>query len=188
MIKEFNTYLKGIDTNFWFRFCLEEGILRKYKAGDYFIGRGEVGKYLGLIKKGAAKYVAYTPDMDEKIVGLETINGFVASWPFCFHGIPSPVSIIANSELEIYCVPISRIKDLSMTDKEVARQIAQANEQLFFTAYERLLSFYTQSPKARYEALLERCPTVFEFFDLKEIASFLNITPVHLSRLRKNRN
>ena len=186
MIKEFNTYLEGIDSEFWSRLCREEGELRKYKRGEELVTINTVAKFLGLIKSGSAKYIAYTSDYDERIVGLETVDGFIASWPYCFHGIPSVVTIKANSELEIYSLPISKIKELAKINLDVERQIAQANEQLFYTAYERLLSLHTQSPKERYKALLEKCPKIFEIFDLKDIASFLIITPTHLSRLRKS--
>lgn len=186
MIKEFNTYLEGIDTEFWSRLCREEGELRTYKKGEEFITIGKVAKYLGLIKSGSAKYIAYTADCDERVVGLETVDGFAASWPFSLRGFPSIVTIAANSDLEMYSLSVAKINELARNDLEVERQIAQANEQLFYTAYERLVSFYIQSPKERYEALLVKCPKIFEIFDLKDIASFLNITPTHLSRLRKS--
>lgn len=185
MIKEFNTYLEGIDAEFWSRLCREEGELRVFKKGEEFISIGTVAKFLGLIKSGSAKYIAYTADYDEKIVGLETVNGFAASWPFCLRGFPSVVTIIANSDLEMYCLSISKIIEAAKSDLKIERQIAQANEQLFYTAYERLLSLHTQSPKERYDALLKKCPRIFEIFDLKDIASYLNVTPTHLSRLRK---
>lgn len=185
MIKEFNTYLEGIDSEFWSRLCREEGELRVYKKGEEFLSINTVAKYIGLIKSGSVKYVAYTADYDERIVGLETIGGFAASWPFCLHGLPSHVSIIANSDLEIYCLSASKINELAKNDLEFERQIAHSTEHVFYTAYERLISLYIQSPKERYEDLLERCPRVFEIFDLKDIASFLNITQQHLCRLRK---
>lgn len=184
MIKQFNTYLENIDSDFWYRLCREEGELRNYKKGEEFITINTVGKYFGLIKSGSVKYIAFTVDCDEKIVGLETVNGFAGSWPFFLQNKPAPVSIVANSDLEIYCLSASKIKTLSKNNPELKHQIAQVNEQLFYTAYERLLSFYTQSPKERYEALLKKCPRVFEIFSLKDIASYLNITPTHLSRIK----
>ena len=185
MIREFNTYLEGIDSEFWSSLCREEGELRTYKKGEEFVTIGTVAKYIGLIKSGSVKYVAYNSDMDEKIVGLETVDGFAASWPFCLHNIPSVVSIIANTDLEIYCLTAVKINELAKNDLKIERKIAKANEHLFYTAYERLVSFYVQSPRERYESLLKKCPRVFEVFDLKDIASFLNITPQHLSRFRK---
>lgn len=187
MIKEFNTYLEGIDSEFWSRLCREEGELRKYKKGEEFITIRKVAKYLGLIKSGSLKYIAYTSDFDERVVGLETVNGFAASWPFFLRGLPSIVTIVANSDCEIYCLSAAKINELANSNLDIERQIAQANEQLFYTAYERLISLYIQSSKERYESLLDNCPKIFEIFSLKDIASYLNITPQHLSRLRKNK-
>ena len=185
MIKEFNTYLEGIDSEFWSQLCREEGELRRYKKGDEFIAINTVAKFIGLVKSGSVKYVAFTADYDERIVGLETVGGFAASWPFCLRGLPSVVTIMANSDLEMYCLSVSKIKEYAKNDLDFERKIAQSTEYIFYNAYERLISRYIQTPKERYEALLEKCPKVFEIFDLKDIASFLNITPQHLSRLRK---
>ena len=45
---------------------------------------------------------------------------------------------------------------------------------------------YVKTPQERYDDLINRHPDLFDLFSLKDIASFLNITPTHLSRLRKN--
>lgn len=185
VLKEFNTYLENVDSEFWSRMIREHGVLRKYNKGEKFIKIGTVARHIGLIKSGSVKYVAYNSRWDEKIVGLETVGGYAASWPFCLHGIPSHVSIIANSELEIYTLPVSKINELAAEDLAVERQIAHSVVQVFYTAYERLVGFYTETPKERYDSLLKKCPKIFDIFDLKDIASFLNVTPQHLSRLRK---
>lgn len=184
-LKEFNTYIEKMDSMFWRKLILEHGYLKKYRKGEEFIAIGTVAKFIGLIKSGSVKYIAYNADMDEKIVGLETVNGFAASWPFCLRGIPSIVTIMANSDLEIYCLSASKINELAKENLELERKIAHSTEEVFYTAYERLISFYTKSPKERYETMLEKCPRVFEIFDLKDVASYLNITPQHLSRLRR---
>lgn len=185
MIKEFNTYLATVDSDFWSKLIIEFGFLKSYKKGEEIITIGEVGKYIGLIKSGSVKYVAYTAGHDERIVGLETVGGFAASWPFCLNGIPSLVSIVANSDSEIYCLPVSKLKEMAKDNLELERQVAQSTEQVFYTAYERLIGFYVQTPKERYDVLVKKCHKIFEIFDLKDIASFLNITPQHLSRIKK---
>lgn len=185
MIKEFNTYLEGIDADFWNRLCIEQGELCLIKKGDEFISVGEVGKNIGLIKSGSFKYIAYTQSGEEKIVGLETVGGFCGSWPFSLHGESSPVAIIANSDSEVYCYSVARIIEEAKQDEKIQRQIDDATEAMFYTIYGRMLDSYTKSPKERYEDLLKKCPKMFEIFSLKDIASYLNITPTHLSRLRK---
>lgn len=185
MLKDFNTYLEKVDFEFWKTLCREHGLLKRFMKGEDFITAGSVAKYIGLIKSGSVKYIAFDADREEKVVGLETIDGFAASWPFCLHDIPSLVSIVANSDVEMYCLPSSKLKEMSRENPELERQIAHSTEQVFYTAYKRLIDFYILSPKERYEELLNKSPKIFDVFGLKDIASFLNITPQHLSRLRK---
>lgn len=185
VLKDFNTYLASIDSDFWKDLLMDGGILRSYEKGEEFISEGMTARYLGLIKSGSVKYVAYTSDHEEKIVGLETVGGYAASWPYCLHDLPSPVSVIVNSPSEIYCISVTKLKEMALNDAEFKKQISHSTEQVFYTAYQRLISLYCQSPKERYTELLENCPKIFEVFDLKDVASFLNITPQHLCRLKK---
>ena len=185
MIKEFNTYIDSIPLEFWRDLCREEGELKSLKKGEYFLTSGEVCKYLGYIESGSFKYVAYTKKGEEKIVGLETIGGFVANWPYCLEKLPSKLEIIANSDSEISCLSVSKIIKRMEEDISFERMVNQATKEMFYTIYDRMIDLYTKTPKERYHDLLMKCPKIFEIFDLKDIASFLNITPTHLSRLRK---
>ena len=70
-----------------------------------------------------------------------------------------------------------------MMVKDIVMRSAEA---IFSTVYDRYMDLYCKSPQQRYEELVSRHPDLFALFSLKDIASFLNITPTHLSRLRKN--
>ena len=56
---------------------------------------------------------------------------------------------------------------------------------LFKMVYRRYLDLYRYDAKERYTQLLNRCPQVIQQLPLKDIASFLNITPSYLSTIRK---
>lgn len=64
--------------------------------------------------------------------------------------------------------------------------VIKSTEAVFSTVYNRYKALYSQSPRERYDELISRHHDLFQLFSLKDIASFLNITPTHLSRLRKN--
>jgi len=51
--------------------------------------------------------------------------------------------------------------------------------------YGRDLDHYRYTARSRYRRLIDRCPQVVQMLSLKDIASFLNITPIYLSKLRK---
>lgn len=185
MINEFNTYIDGIPLDFWRDLCREEGSRKHLKKGEVFLSSGDVCKNLGYIESGSFKYVAFTREGDERIVGLETVGGFVANWPYCLEKLPSKLEIISNSDSEISCLPVSKIIKRLEEDRSFDKLVNMATKEMFYTIYERMIDLYTMSPKERYDDLLKKCPKIFEIFDLKDIASFLNITPIYLSRIRK---
>ena len=51
--------------------------------------------------------------------------------------------------------------------------------------FRRLLDLYRKSPRQRYVALCEQYPRIVETVTLKDLSSFLLITPNHLSRIRR---
>ena len=185
MIKEFNTYIDGIPLEFWRDLCRTEGELKQLKKGETFLSIGDVCKYLGYIESGSFKYVAYAKNGDEKIVGLETVGGFVANWPYCLHRLPSKLEIVANTDSEISCLPVSKIIMKMGEDVCFEKLVNSATTAMFYTIYERMIELYIKSPKERYDDLINKCPKIFDIFSLKDIASYLNITPTHISRLRK---
>ena len=66
----FNTYYENIDYDFWRDLCIKEGVLRHYEKGELFAERGQVARYIGYIKSGTLKYVAYAADGSECVVGM----------------------------------------------------------------------------------------------------------------------
>ena len=72
--------------------------------------------------------------------------------------------------------------------KENQRIARIAAEQLFFQSYSRYLDLFRFTPEERYLQLLKRCPKILQMVSLKEIASYLKITPVHMSRIRRRQS
>lgn len=164
---------------------MEEGVLRHYDRGEQFVEQGHIARYIGYIKCGTLKYVVYSEDGSEHVVGLEFTGEFVADFPFSLYGRKSRVSIVAVTPCEIYCVPTSELRTRIKSD-EFYREVAETSVALFDTVYNRYVDLYTKSAQTRYNELITKHEDIFSFFSLKDIASFLNITPTHLSRLRKS--
>ncbi len=181
----FNTYYENIDSDFWRNLCVEKGVLRHYEKGELFAEEGRIAKYLGYIKSGSLKYVVSAPDGSERVIGLEFEGEFVADFPFSLYGKKSRVSIVAVTPCDIYCISAKEIGTLLKSDAELFRVIAETNIALFDTTYNRYIDLYIKSAQQRYDELVEKHEDIFSIFSLKDIASFLNITPTHLSRLRK---
>lgn len=185
MPSQFNSYIDNIDTDFWQELCVNKGSLRHYDKGDEFITAGTVGRYIGYVKSGALKYVCYSSDGTEHVVGLEFAGHFVCDFPGSLYRLKSRCSIIATVPSEIYCIPTADVAELMKSDTAVREIIEATTREVFYTLYDRQIDLYPKSPQQRYDELLSRDPAMFQLFSLRNIASLLNITPTHLSRLRK---
>lgn len=181
----FNSYIEHIDRITWRELCVSKGLLRHLSKGEEFVSIGSVGRYIGFIESGTLKYTAYGDDGTEHVMGLIFSEEFVADWPFCIYGQKAQLAIVATSECEIYCIPTKEVVKMMQTDQNLKNAVMQVTEAVFSTVYERYIDLYVKTPRQRYEDLVNRHPDLFNLFSLKEIASFLNITPTHLSRLRK---
>ena len=182
---QFNSYIDNIDNDFWRDLCLSRGELRHYGKGEEFLTAGTIGRYIGYIKSGALKYICYSSDGAPHVTGLEFSGHFVCDFPGSLYREKSRCSIIATEPCEIYCVPASVVAEMMQSDSKVKEVVDNTTRQLFNTVYDRLINLYSKSPQQRYDELICRDPNLFEIFSLKDIASLLNITPTHLSRLRK---
>lgn len=188
MTRQFNSYVEDVDVDYWRRLCIEQGELRHYARDEEFISAGTVARYIGYVRKGALKYVCYGDDGTEHVVGLEFAGHFVCDFPFSLYNEKSRCSIIATTDSEIHCISVKSITERMKSDPELRDIIALATKAVFGMVYDRLMAFYTKTPRERYYDLITLDPNLFQQFSLKDIASLLRITPTHLSRLRAEIN
>lgn len=185
MPSQFNSYIDHIDTDFWQNLCKSRGQLRHYDRGDAFVTAGTVGRYIGYVESGALKYECHSSDGTPHVIGLEFAGHFVCDFPGSLYQQKSRCSIIATVPCEIYCIPSSDVAELMRSDDNVREIVEATTRELFYTLYDRQIDLYSKSPQQRYDELLSRDPNLFRLFSLKDIASLLNVTPTHLSRIRK---
>lgn len=186
MSERFNSYIDCASVDYWKELCLKEGELIHYDRGDFFFREGEVARYFGFIQSGTLKYTAYGSDGAEYILGLEFAGEFVSDFPFSFHGQKARTSVIATTPCDILCIPTKLVRERLEVDSSLTAIVLESTEAVFSTVYDHYKDLYTKSPQERYNDLISLHPDLFSLFSLRDIASFLKITPTHLSRLRKN--
>lgn len=120
------------------------------------------------------------------MLGLEFAGEFVTDFPFSLRGQKARTSVIAETPCEIYCLPTSELGERLEADSEFRDIVMIGTEAVFSTVYDRYMDLHCKTARQRYNDLISKHPHLFSLFPLKDIASFLNITQTHLSRLRKN--
>lgn len=181
----FKGYMKVMDFSKIKSLCLEKGKLVEIKKKDYFVRQGELSKYVGFIESGIFRYIRIGSDGDEHIISYSFQDDFVCDYSSVIRMSHSHINLQAVTDCKIYSLSVQDLNDFWETNMDTQRLGRLAAEELFIAMYKRLLDFYCDTPEQRYIALLQRCPDLPQYITLKEIASFLDVTPETVSHIRR---
>ncbi|WP_228713615.1 Crp/Fnr family transcriptional regulator [Arundinibacter roseus] len=112
-------------------------------------------------------------------------NQFIADYSSFLQHQPSLYTLQAVEETQVVVLPRSAIEwgYLHMQEgQKLGRLIAE-----FYFIYQdnRIKNMYARTPKQRYDSITDVFPNIHNRVPQHMIASYLGITPVHLSRLKK---
>ena len=96
--------------------------------------------------------------------------------------LSSGVKIETATTCKILQIDLKHLNQFIDTHQAFAKDVA---ENLMKQAYGNFLDCYRLSHEQRYRNLLRRCPDIVQKITLREIASFLHITPTSMSKIRR---
>ncbi|MBK8056170.1 MAG: Crp/Fnr family transcriptional regulator [Saprospiraceae bacterium] len=156
------------------------------KKDDYFLEIGKHCNQVAFIKAGMLR-IYYPNDKGEDTTCYFSLpNEFVTSFSSFTSGSPSIENIQAILPTEIFVI---EKQDLEMlynkvpVTQEFGRKAA---ENLAIMMEKRISLFLNNTAEERYQYLLKNNPILIQTVPLQYLASYLGISPQHLSRLRKN--
>ena len=178
--------VNSIDLQELYDFCEREGETVSYQKGERMECEGEPSRWFGFVTKGCFKYVTRgISDGKEHITWFSFEGEYVGDYPSCLNGSPSQTTIEAmmpSSVLRVSGEQMMNLYNQNISSMELRSIIG---EHLLCQARARYLDFHRATPRERYDLLLHRCPGIVEHLPLHAIASFLNLTPQQLSRIRR---
>ncbi|WP_108821239.1 Crp/Fnr family transcriptional regulator [Dysgonomonas sp. Marseille-P4361] len=167
----------------WF---LENCVRKEIPKGSFFFREGDIKHYVGYIETGSFRYLKLNINKNqEQIVGYSFENDFVTDYGSLQQQESAVTSAQAIKDSVIWMTSAEKLNQFYQ-NCGVENLRAIASEVLYADMYDRLLSLYVDSPKERYFKLIEKFPNILNLVTLKEIASFIKVTPETLSRIRRN--
>jgi len=153
-------------------------------AGGFFVRAGEIPTQVGYILRGWLRYF-YTND-DGKTLVRYFCNGesFVSSQSALVRGEPSAFSVQALEATQLVVFRYSDWLALLETDPAWAIIHKTIVEQALMRAEERERSLILDDAATRYRRFLAEFPDAEQHIKQYDIASYLGISPVTLSRIR----
>lgn len=165
---------------------LQNGKKVEYAKKEHFIQKNQTSSIVGWVESGTFHHTCKKDDESKEYVVCFSFPGeFVCDYASFIHKEPALVSIQAISNSVIYILSYTDLVEYwetNMTTQRLGRNIA---EMMFKMTYKRMLQLYCDTPEQRYLTLMQRCPDLKEKVPLREIASFLGVTPETVSHIRR---
>ena len=182
---DFNSYINGLDLSRLTEYCVNHGRLTQYAKGDYFIKVGEDSRFIGLVECGYFNYMVHnSSEQKDYITGFAFEGEFVGDYPNCLSGKTSEVTIVAGTSCKVFQLAGEELCNL--LDSDGMRDLKLAiSDHLFSQVYTQYLDTYRMTTRERYKRLLLRCPEIVQSINLKDIASYLKVTPTTISNIRR---
>ncbi len=159
---------------------------RHVRKGDILLKAGEVCKHVYFVNSGLLRCFYYSQEDDREVTGeFFAANCFLTDYFSFATQQPTNIHIQALEDSELISIPRPGIYaqyDKYHMAERFGRLIA---EKSFIDMFNAVVIQKTLSPEQRYKILQQERPDLFDRVPLHLIASYLRITPEHLSRIRK---
>ena len=168
-------------------FCEHEGKMVEYRKGDQLEREGDPARWFAFVIEGCFKYVKYAMSDDKAHITWFSFDGeFVCDYPTFLYDRPSQATIETMVPSRVLRVTGQQLEQFFNQNMETMKLRAMIGEHILSQFRSRYLELHCTTPRERYEMLLQRCPGIMKFLDLQDIASFLNVHPNTVSKIRRD--
>lgn len=158
---------------------------RNLKAGEYFLRAGDQSSEIAFLNSGLLRFFYQTEDGKEFNKSFITENQFAAAYSAFLTGHSARFTIQALEESQLLVANLESVVNLfdrHQCWQKLGRMLA---EQVFIKKETREAEFLLDDAETRYLNFRKQHPGLEDRLAQYHIASYLGITPVMLSRIRR---
>lgn len=159
---------------------------RRYAKREILTSTAAKDPYFYLIEQGITR--SYSIIDGHEVTSWFSMEGDITFSSPSFYGVLEGYETETVQVLEpslIYTVPIAWLEELYTRNLEVANWSRCLHQDAHIGSVHRLISLLYHSAEERYVELLKKNPQLFQRVNLGYIASYLGISQVTLSQLRR---
>lgn len=154
-------------------------------AKTVLLREGQTAKNIFFIRKGCLR-ASIVHHGREITFQFFFENDIVASFESFQSQHPSTIRISSVESTELLVLPKERFESMLKRSPELKDLLLEYVMRRFSDYSKLFLSYLCDTPRERYRRLAEEHPDILQRVPLHLIASYLGITPVSLSRIRKS--
>lgn len=159
--------------------------VKTFKKKEILSHPHKIPNEIFFINSGILRVITFDSQANEHTIHFALENQFICDYSSFIQKTPSYYSLQALEETEVVVLPRSSIewgyRNLKQGDR-LGRLIAE-----FYFIYQddRIKNQFVRSAKERYDSITDVFPDIHQRVPQRMIASYLGITSIHLSRLKK---
>ncbi len=159
--------------------------LKELKKGEIFIHFGKTPSKFYILKSGIVRAIVVDNEGKEYTRSLYTPTAFIAPLSNLINKTPSSLIYDCLTDCVLYEFNYGFFLEFSKKDLSFSNLYSNALEVAYLKMEKRVIELTTLNATERYLNLRKQTPNIDNLIPQYQIASFLNITPVQLSRIRK---
>lgn len=161
--------------------------LHRYPRRALLSEGGRVPQEVFFILSGILRVIVVDPNGTEHTIHFALEDQFIADYASFIQQRPAIYSLQALEPTEVVVMPREAI-DWGYAHLREGQKLGRLVAEFYFIYQDdRIQNLYARTPRERYDRITEVFPNIHNRVPQHMIASYLGITPVHLSRLKKGR-
>ena len=198
MEQRFKTSEQDIDLLPLREFIEREGEAVAYRRGDQMEREGDPTRWFAFVTEGCFKYITYGLSerlrVGDRRSGIERAHitwfsfegEYVGDYPAFLYGRPAQATIEAMMPSRVLRVTGEQLRQFFGQNIETMELRALIGEHILSQYEARYQDLHRTTARERYDLLMQRCPGIVDLLDLQDIASFQNVHPNTISKIRRD--
>ena len=154
-------------------------------AGEYLFRQGDEDLFIYFLRSGLLKAYYLSEDGKENVKSFITAGNSIGSLAACYTRQKATFSVICLENSELAAVDFSKLQEEVGSRLDMSNAVIDLLLGFALKKENREYELLCLSAEQRYRRLLERAPHLFQIVTQNDIARYLGVTPVALSRIKQ---
>lgn len=160
---------------------------RTVATGEHLLRAGQRATEVHLVREGLLREYYLLDDGTERTKSFVVAGQFAGSLPDLLSGRVARAHIVAEESTVLLAGEYEAVVECAAQHPSTRQLIGEALRRLLLTKSDREYELLALDAEGRYQAFSRRFPGLEDRIPARHVASYIGITPVHLSRIRRSR-
>lgn len=162
-----------------------EGVTYTKEKGEHVFMQGELDSSIYYIQSGLLKAYYISEQGKESVKSFIVADDLIGSLSAAYSGSACSFNLLCLEKTIIVSISINRILEYANNDLELANNLIESLLKFSIKKENREYEFLSLSAEERFIKLLNTKPDLMTKVTQNDLARYLGITPVGLSRIKK---